>query len=127
MPTKPATRKTTTRPVTPPTVLADLMAPAARTGNGRNGSNGAAPRANAKPARRSDRSVRGEEKIDKRNAEPARATRDPEQTRQRILDAAKAEFARVGLGGARVDRIAQEAGANKRMLYYYFGNKEDLF
>ncbi|MGH8766086.1 MAG: TetR/AcrR family transcriptional regulator, partial [Burkholderiales bacterium] len=32
-----------------------------------------------------------------------------------------------GLGGARVDRIAARAGANKRMLYYYFGNKEDLF
>jgi AcrR family transcriptional regulator len=58
---------------------------------------------------------------------PAKATRDPEQTRARILEAAKAEFARVGLGGARVDRIALEAGANKRMLYYYFGNKEDLF
>jgi AcrR family transcriptional regulator len=56
-----------------------------------------------------------------------KATRDPEQTRARILIAAKAEFARVGLGGARVDRIALEAGANKRMLYYYFGNKEDLF
>lgn len=56
-----------------------------------------------------------------------RATRDPEQTRQRILVAAQAEFARVGLGGARVDRIALEAGANKRMLYYYFGNKEELF
>ncbi|MDB5804829.1 MAG: transcriptional regulator, TetR family [Betaproteobacteria bacterium] len=56
-----------------------------------------------------------------------RVTRDPEQTRQRILIAAQAEFARVGLGGARVDRIAQEAGANKRMLYYYFGNKDDLF
>ena len=55
--------------------------------------------------------------------ENGKATRDPEQTRQRILDAAKAEFSRVGLGGARVDRIALEAGANKRMLYYYFGNK----
>ncbi len=53
--------------------------------------------------------------------------RDPEQTRARILAAAKAEFARVGLGGARVDRIAALAGANKRMLYYYFGNKDDLF
>ncbi len=55
------------------------------------------------------------------------APRDPEQTRARILAAAKAEFARVGLGGARVDRIAELAGANKRMLYYYFGNKDDLF
>ena len=55
------------------------------------------------------------------------AVRDPEQTRARILAAAKAEFARVGLGGARVDRIAALAGANKRMLYYYFGTKDELF
>jgi AcrR family transcriptional regulator len=57
----------------------------------------------------------------------ASAVRDPEQTRGRILAAAEAEFARVGLGGARVDRIAALAGANKRMLYYYFGNKDELF
>jgi AcrR family transcriptional regulator len=37
------------------------------------------------------------------------------------------EFARHGLGGARVDRIAANARANKRMLYYYFGDKEELF
>jgi len=54
-------------------------------------------------------------------------TRDPERTRARILDAATQEFARFGLGGARVDRIAVRAAANKRMLYYYFGDKEGLF
>ena len=48
-------------------------------------------------------------------------------TQQKILEAATAEFARHGLGGARVDRIAARAGANKRMLYYYFGDKEGLF
>jgi AcrR family transcriptional regulator len=53
--------------------------------------------------------------------------RDPERTRARILDAATQEFARYGLGGARVDRIAERAGANKRMLYYYFGDKDGLF
>jgi AcrR family transcriptional regulator len=53
--------------------------------------------------------------------------RDPPGNRARILSAALEEFARYGLGGARVDRIAARAGANKRMLYYYFGNKEDLF
>jgi AcrR family transcriptional regulator len=53
--------------------------------------------------------------------------RDPARNRDRILKAAVAEFARYGLGGARVDRIAARAGANKRMLYYYFGNKDDLF
>ena len=55
------------------------------------------------------------------------ATRDPEKNRSRILAAALEEFARYGLGGARVDRIAARAGANKRMLYYYYGNKEALF
>jgi AcrR family transcriptional regulator len=53
--------------------------------------------------------------------------RDPERTRRRILEAATAEFARYGLGGARIDRIARRAAANKRMLYYYFGDKEQLF
>jgi AcrR family transcriptional regulator len=53
--------------------------------------------------------------------------RDPGRTRARILEAATGEFARYGLGGARVDRIAARAKANKRMLYYYFGDKEGLF
>ena len=53
--------------------------------------------------------------------------RDPEGMRLRILEAAKAEFAAHGLAGARVDRIAANAGANKRMLYYHVGNKEDLY
>ena len=53
--------------------------------------------------------------------------RDPAKNQERILKAATAEFARHGLGGARVDRIAERAGANKRMLYYYYGNKEALF
>jgi AcrR family transcriptional regulator len=48
-------------------------------------------------------------------------------TRGRILGAAVEEFARYGLGGARVDRIARRAAANKRMLYYYFGDKDGLF
>ncbi|HZN85909.1 MAG TPA: TetR family transcriptional regulator [Burkholderiales bacterium] len=53
--------------------------------------------------------------------------RDPARNQDRILKAAMAEFARYGLGGARVDRIAARAGANKRMLYYYYGDKEALF
>jgi len=53
--------------------------------------------------------------------------RDAEATRQRILDAAEVEFSAKGLAGARVDVIAAGAGANKRMIYYYFGNKEALF
>jgi AcrR family transcriptional regulator len=53
--------------------------------------------------------------------------RDPEGMRRRILAAATVEFARSGFGGARIDRIAKAAGANKRMLYYHVGNKEDLY
>ncbi|MBO9479131.1 TetR family transcriptional regulator [Shimia sp. R11_0] len=53
--------------------------------------------------------------------------RDAEATRARILLAAKKEFAKSGLGGARVDEIAERANANKRMIYHYFGGKEDLF
>ena len=58
---------------------------------------------------------------------PRAGRRNPVRNQERILQAATEEFARYGLGGARVDRIAARAGANKRMLYYYYGNKEDLF
>jgi AcrR family transcriptional regulator len=58
---------------------------------------------------------------------PTRKIRDAEATRQAILAAATAEFARKGLGGARVDAIALRARANKRMIYHYFGSKEKLF
>ncbi len=54
-------------------------------------------------------------------------TRDADATKARILAAAKSEFARLGLAGARVDEIAEKASANKRMIYHYFGSKEDLF
>ena len=57
----------------------------------------------------------------------SRPTRDADRTRAAILDAATEEFARHGLGGARVDRIAAKADINKRMLYHYFGAKEALF
>jgi TetR/AcrR family transcriptional regulator len=54
-------------------------------------------------------------------------TRNPERTRERILFAALKEFAAHGFAGARVDAIARRADINKRMLYHYFGDKEDLF
>ncbi|HMF05271.1 MAG TPA: TetR family transcriptional regulator [Acidimicrobiia bacterium] len=53
--------------------------------------------------------------------------RDPEGTRRRILAAALQEFSAKGIDGARVDAIAERAGTNKGMLYYYFGSKDDLF
>jgi AcrR family transcriptional regulator len=59
--------------------------------------------------------------------EPKKKPRNPDDTKRRILAAAKVEFAKKGLGGARVDDIAARAKANKRMMYHYFGNKDDLF
>lgn len=53
--------------------------------------------------------------------------RDSAATRARIIDAATAEFADHGLAGARVDRVAERAGANKQLIYAYFGSKEGLF
>ena len=53
--------------------------------------------------------------------------RNPQQTQQRILEAALQEFAAKGFAGARVDVIARRARINKRMLYHYFGDKEGLF
>lgn len=47
--------------------------------------------------------------------------------RQRILDAAEDAFADAGIAGARVNAIADAAGVNKAMLYYYFGSKEELY
>ena len=52
---------------------------------------------------------------------------DATATKTRILDAGVREFARYGLAGARVDRIAESAPANKRSIYAHFGNKEELF
>jgi len=52
---------------------------------------------------------------------------NPEKTRQAILAAAVAEFADLGLTGARVDAIAERTHTSKRMIYYYFGSKEELY
>jgi AcrR family transcriptional regulator len=52
---------------------------------------------------------------------------DSSATRARLLDAAFEEFAQHGLAGARVDRIAEAAQANKHLIYVYYGNKEQLF
>src|SRR5271157_520926 len=50
-----------------------------------------------------------------------------EQTRARILEAATREFSANGLAGARTERIAEAAGVNKALLYYYFRSKEALY
>ena len=53
--------------------------------------------------------------------------RDADATRQRLLTAARSEFAAYGQAGARVDRIALSSGSNKAQIYHYFGSKEALF
>ena len=57
---------------------------------------------------------------------PSRA-KNPEKTRANIIDVATAEFAERGLSGARVDQIAERTNTSKRMLYYYFGDKDGLY
>jgi TetR/AcrR family transcriptional regulator len=57
----------------------------------------------------------------------ARRSNDPVYTREIILKYGTEEFARLGFGGARVDRIAERCSLSKNMLYYYFGSKEGLF
>lgn len=54
-------------------------------------------------------------------------TRSPDATRQDIIEVATREFAQNGLSGARVDEIAAKTGSSKRMIYYYFGDKNGLY
>ncbi|MFP5477238.1 MAG: TetR/AcrR family transcriptional regulator [Gammaproteobacteria bacterium] len=63
----------------------------------------------------------------RRAAAPVADDSSHNAARQAILEAARAEFAAKGLAGARVNEIAARAGVNKQLLYYYFGNKEDLY
>jgi AcrR family transcriptional regulator len=53
--------------------------------------------------------------------------RDAGRTRTEILDVATREFADRGYNGARVDEIATKIRTTKRMIYYYFGSKENLY
>jgi AcrR family transcriptional regulator len=64
-----------------------------------------------------------------RDAAPAaeERQRDADRSQGVILAAARDEFSEFGLAGARVDRIAERAGVNKRLIYYYFEDKEKLF
>lgn len=58
---------------------------------------------------------------------PGRRQQDPEGTRRNIIEVASNEFALNGLAGARIDEIAEKTRASKRMIYYYFGDKEGLY
>lgn len=61
------------------------------------------------------------------NIPPDSRSRDADRSQQIILAAALQEFSEHGLGGARMERIAQRAELNKRLIYYYFQSKDDLF
>src|SRR3954462_12565962 len=63
----------------------------------------------------------------KRSGDTVPQRRDPVATRKKLLTAAREEFARHGLAGARVDEIAERAGVNKQLVYHYFGDKDALY
>ncbi|WP_245296921.1 MULTISPECIES: TetR/AcrR family transcriptional regulator [Rhodomicrobium] len=79
----------------------------------------------AEPPRR----ARAKSASAKARKEPVRAfrSRDPERTKASILAAATTEFAARGFAGAGIDAIASRSGANRRMIYYYFGSKRRLW
>jgi len=58
---------------------------------------------------------------------PEPRQRDADRSQQALLVAARDEFAEHGLAGARMDRIATRAALDKRLIYYYFENKDSLF
>lgn len=53
--------------------------------------------------------------------------REPQKTKESILEAASRKFAASGYAGARIDEIAEDSGVNKRMIYHYFGDKHGLY
>lgn len=78
----------------------------------------------------------GSRKTNEMPASPARPagtrksaswTQDPDGVRRNILAVARDEFVENGLSGARVDEIAAKTSTSKRMIYYYFGDKEGLY
>ena len=66
-------------------------------------------------------------KAAKAAAKPPPRTNDPARTMADIIDVATHEFSEKGLAGARIDVIAEAMRTSKRMIYYYFGNKEGLY
>ena len=64
---------------------------------------------------------------DKTPNTPNRRARDAAETRENILAVAAREYADKGLAGARIDEIAEKTASSKRMIYYYFGGKDELY
>ncbi len=63
----------------------------------------------------------------RRGRQSTSRSRNPAQSRDRILRAARDEFAQHGFAGARIDKIVRKAGTNPRMIYHYFGSKSGLY
>lgn len=62
------------------------------------------------------------------DTEPRRSWKqDPDGVRANILEVAREAFAQKGLSGTRIDEIAARTNTSKRMIYYYFGDKETLY
>jgi len=72
-----------------------------------------------------ERATGGQQQRRRRSSDHRR--RDPERTRQAIMDAANEEFGRHGFDGARVMRIAAAAGVNHQLITYHFGGKQSLY
>ena len=51
---------------------------------------------------------------------------DSTESKSRILQAASRLFSEKGYDATRVHEIADAAGVNKALIYYYFQNKEDI-
>lgn len=85
----------------------------------------APPAAARRPAKPDAKRERGATK--QRRPDKARATAATENTRERILRVAIAEFSEKGYSGARVDVICKLSRANPRMIYHYFGGKDHLY
>jgi AcrR family transcriptional regulator len=71
-------------------------------------------------------------KVDERSrsaqaGEPASRVQDPAGTQKNIIEVATRQFAEHGLSGARIDEIAAKTESSKRMIYYYFGDKDGLY
>ncbi|WP_246448167.1 TetR family transcriptional regulator [Novosphingobium flavum] len=58
---------------------------------------------------------------------PSKRSREAAETRENILEVATHEYADKGLAGARIDEIAEKTASSKRMIYYYFGGKDELY
>src|SRR4026207_2445437 len=65
--------------------------------------------------------------VDIAKAETPGRVNDPEGTKRNIIEVATKEFAEHGLSGARIDEIAAKTKSSKRMIYYYFGDKDGLY